>query len=167
MYSIEKMSIEHAKTIANWKYPEEYTIYSFYNDSETLHELMTEKYYACLDQENKLVGYFCFGKAAQIPTVEDNVYNDNMLDIGLGLAPELCGQKSGSVFLEAGMEYAKANFGTVAFRLSVANFNIRAIKVYEKVGFISHNDVTHKKSGRKFKIMVHESNKHKFLTKSK
>lgn len=156
MYHIGKMTIEHAEAISSWKYPNEYAIYSFNNDSEAIHELMTENYYVCLDQENKLIGYFCFGKAAQIPTVEENVYDDNMLDIGLGLLPELCGQKAGSAFLETGMKYARANWGTVAFRLSVADFNIRAIKVYAKVGFISRNEVTHKKSGSKFRVMVRE-----------
>ena len=79
-----------------------------------------------------------------------------MLDIGLGLSPEICGQKAGSSFLEAGMDYARANWGMVEFRLSVADFNIRAIKVYGKVGFIARNEVTHKRSGRKFRIMVYE-----------
>ena len=157
MYHIEKMTNEHAEAISSWKYPNEYAIYSFNNDLETLHELMTENYYACLDRGNKLIGYFCFGKAAQIPTVEDNVYDNNMLDIGLGLLPELCGQKVGRAFLISAMEYARANWGTVAFRLSVADFNIRAIKVYEKVGFITRNEVTHKRSGRKFRIMVRKS----------
>lgn len=152
MYHLEKMTMEYAEVISDWKYPNEYAIYSFNNDSETLHELMTENYYACLDQGNKLIGYFCFGKAAQIPTVEGNVYDDNMLDIGLGLSPELCGQKAGSSFLEAGMEYARDKWETVAFRLSVADFNLRAIKVYEKVGFMTRNEVSHKRSGRKFRI---------------
>ena len=79
------MTLEHAEVISNWKYPDEYAIYSFQNNSETINELMTEDYYACLDQEDRLIGYFCYGKAARIPTVEANVYDDNMLDIGLGL----------------------------------------------------------------------------------
>ena len=157
MYHIEKMTLEHAEVISNWKYQDEYAIYSFQNDSETINELMTENYYACLDQENRLIGYFCYGKAAQIPTVEANVYDDNMLDIGLGLSPELCGQKAGSAFLEAGMEYARAHWGTEAFRLSVADFNVRAIKVYTKVGFTIHSEVTHKRSCRKFRVMVYKS----------
>lgn len=157
MYHIEKMTVDYAEVISSWKYPNEYAIYSFSNDSETIHELMTENYYACLDRGNKLIGYFCFGKAAQIPAVEDNVYDNNMLDIGLGLSPELCGQKAGRTFLISGMEYARANWGTAVFRLSVADFNIRAIKVYEKVGFITRNEVTHKRSGRKFRIMVRKS----------
>ena len=69
MYHLEKMTMEYAEVISDWKYPNEYAIYSFNNDSETLHELMTENYYACLDRENKLIVYFCFGKEAQIPTL--------------------------------------------------------------------------------------------------
>lgn len=156
MYYIEKMTLEHAEVISNWKYPDEYAIYSFQNNSETINELMTEDYYACLDQEDRLIGYFCYGKAARIPTVEANVYDDNMLDIGLGLSPELCGQKAGSSFLKAGMEYARVQWGTEAFRLSVAAFNIRAIKVYEKVGFTMLCEITHKRSCKLFRVMVYE-----------
>jgi ribosomal-protein-alanine N-acetyltransferase len=55
--------------------------------------------------------------------------------IGLGLRPDCTGKGLGQAFVEAGLEYAKQKFDPATFRLSVATFNRRAIRVYEKVGF--------------------------------
>ena len=78
------MSIGFATQISGWTYENEYLVYSFHQDDDTVKELMNGEYYVCVDQFNNLSGYFCFGKSAQIPTIEKGVYNPEMLDIGLG-----------------------------------------------------------------------------------
>jgi len=85
------MSIDFAAQIAGWTYENEYSIYSFHQDDDTVKELMNGEYYACLDQFDNLSGYFCFGTSAQIPTIEKGVYTPEMLDMGLGMKPALCG----------------------------------------------------------------------------
>ena len=58
-----------------------------------------------------------------------------MLDIGLGLRPDLTGRGLGHDFVTFGLDFARSAFAPPAFRLLVATFNRRAIRVYEKVGF--------------------------------
>lgn len=58
------MSIYCATQISGWTYENEYSIYSFHQDEDTVKELMNGEYYAYLDQYNDLSGYFCFGKSA-------------------------------------------------------------------------------------------------------
>ena len=98
-----------AKIISTWTYPTPYELYSFEDSLETIDELLTENYYV-LEQEGEIIGYACFGQAARIPCQEEGVYSEasSTLDIGLGLAPQLCGQGQGAT-------------------LSVAYFNQRAI----------------------------------------
>ncbi|WMJ88651.1 hypothetical protein [Anaerocolumna sp. MB42-C2] len=64
------MSIVYASQISEWIYENEYSIYTFHQNDDTVKELMKGEYYACLDRYNDLLGYFCFGKSAQIPTIE-------------------------------------------------------------------------------------------------
>lgn len=153
MFLIEPMSLEYAKLISEWVYSDEYSIYSFDNDDETIEELVSGQFFSCVDSEGKLVGYFCFGTSAQIPTVENYIFDSDMLDIGLGLKPELCGQGFGSLFMQAGMNYSKQTLNAKKLRLSVACFNHRAIKLYEKLGFRQVTQVYHKNTNNKFIIM--------------
>lgn len=154
MYKVEPMSLEYAHLISEWVYSDEYSIYSFDNDKETIDELMNGQYFSCVDSENNLIGYFCFGTLAQIPTIEGNAYDEDMLDIGLGLKPELCGHGLGSLFMQTGINYSKQNLQAKKLRLSVACFNHRAIKLYEKLGFRQIAQVSHQKTNKKFILMV-------------
>ena len=149
--SIIPMTDELARIISIWKYD---GIYSFYDHSAENHNsFMDGTHFACIGESGNLIGYYCFGEDARIPTVETNVYDDIFLDIGLGLRPDLCGQKLGYSFLCDGLHYAKNLHNTSQFRLSVAIFNERAIKVYKRAGFFVDNEVTNAYFKYKFFIM--------------
>jgi RimJ/RimL family protein N-acetyltransferase len=149
------MAIDYAAQISNWTYENEYSIYSFQQNDYTIKGLMNGDYYVCFDLHNNVSGYFCFGKSAQIPTAEKDAYNPEMLDIGLGMTPNLCGKGEGYSFMKSGLDFAKNEFNAKQFRLTVATFNIRAIRVYEKIGFRSSSIVTHRKTQKAFQIMTY------------
>ena len=161
MCHIERMTRKYANEISSWTYQGEFAIYSFQQNSDTLNELMNGEYFACVDEQKDLIGYFCFGKSAQIPTIEDNVYTMGPLDIGLGLKPELCGKGLGAAFMGSGMEYARKSYGAAGFRLTVACFNMRAMNLYKKLGFEISEDVTHKNSRARFYLMNCGSSNHR------
>lgn len=125
---ITPMSIDYAIQITGWTYENEYSIYNFHQNDDTVRELMNGEYYVCLDQYNDLSGYFCFGKSAQIPAIEKEVYNPRILDIGLGMKPILCGKGYGYSFVKSGLNFAQENFNSKQIRLTVAEFNTRAIQ---------------------------------------
>lgn len=127
-FRFKPMNEAYAHAIANWHYEGIYAFYDADRDIEDLEELLdprswTDKYRAVVDERGKLVGFFCFEK------------EDEAVVVGLGLKPECTGKGLGQAFVEAGLEYAKQEFDPAIFRLSVATFNHRAIRVYEKVGF--------------------------------
>ena len=153
---IVPMTLGYAMQISAWTYENEYSIYSFTQNADTVNELMNGEYYAYLDQDNNLSGYFCFGKTARIPAIEEDAYYSEILDIGLGRKPVLCGKGYGYFFVKAGLEFAQSNFNVRQIRLTVAEFNTRAIHVYEKIGFQYLSSVKHRKTQRKFQIMTYE-----------
>lgn len=150
------MSLDYAKQISGWTYENEYSVYSFDQNQDALDELINGDYFVCLDKNNEIIGYFCFGKSAQIPTTEKDVYNNEMLDIGLGMKPNLCGKSNGYSFVKEGIEFFKSNFDNKQIRLTVAEFNTRAIRVYEKIGFKYSLGITHIKTQKKFWIMIYK-----------
>lgn len=136
-YLIKEMSKDYAMDISTWTYKEPYNIYNGDKSEEFINELLDGSYFSVIDEKDCLVGFYCFGIAAQVPAGKEyHVYDDiGFVDIGLGMRPDLCGNGQGFDFLIKGLEFAKNRFSTKKFRLTVASFNKRAIRLYEKLGF--------------------------------
>ena len=123
-----------------WHYEEPYTVYDPSSDPEDDPSEMLDRrspYFAVRDEQGTLVGYFCFGTCAQ-PWSHDEprLYSDeSILDVGLGMRPDLTGKGIGLSFVNAGLNFAKEQFAPTMFRLYVLTFNKRAIRVYEHAGF--------------------------------
>lgn len=136
-YNIGQMTHKQAIEITTWKYEGDYSIYNMDNSEEEIQELLNGTYYSAIDEQNNLFGFYCFGSSAQVPIGRElGAYDaSDVLDIGLGMRPYLCGRGMGYEFLRQGMDFAVKQFDIKSFRLTVAAFNKRGIKVYERVGF--------------------------------
>jgi [ribosomal protein S18]-alanine N-acetyltransferase len=134
------MTQTEAQEVADWKYDDPYSFYDMSRDPDDLQELLDPTrraqsgYHTALDGSD-LVGFFAFRKEGD--TVE----------IGLGLRPDLTGRGVGRDFLLAGLRFAGDSFAPQVFRLAVASFNKRAIRVYERVGFQRSRDFMHETNG--------------------
>jgi ribosomal-protein-alanine N-acetyltransferase len=148
-YSDDKTS---CKQTAIWEYPNEYGCYSFKENA--IDKLLNGSCYVEQNEEGHPLGYVCLGKSAQMPTASSNVYDSEYIDIGLGLHPALCGKGLGARFLTNCLDFGKATFDTDAFRLTVACFNKRAIKVYKKIGFNTARTVKHTITNKEFIVML-------------
>ena len=127
---VEKLSQENAMVIANcWKYSEQYSFYDMTADINDYNEFIDERirgnnYFQYMDKV-ELLGFFSFEIV------------DNAITLGLGLRPDLTGQGYGKDFMMIIEQYIVTNFTTIdEIKLSVALFNRRAIKLYQKCGFI-------------------------------
>ncbi|MDQ2672203.1 MAG: GNAT family N-acetyltransferase, partial [Actinomycetota bacterium] len=74
---------------------------------------------------------FCFGEDAQVASGKRfGLYEaEPALDVGLGMRPDLTGRGLGEEFVYAGLRFARETYSPPAFRLTVAAFNRRAIRV--------------------------------------
>ncbi|MCR8842067.1 GNAT family N-acetyltransferase [Paenibacillus sp. SC116] len=132
------MNKEHAATICTWEYADPYSIYSMDDSNECICELMNDEYFCALDSDNQLVGFICIGNPARVPGgYPVGIYeHQDRVDIGLGLRPDCTGGGNGLEFLLQGIDYLKQNTNVLKLQLVVATFNERAIKVYERAGFV-------------------------------
>ncbi|WNS45951.1 GNAT family N-acetyltransferase [Paenibacillus sp. MMS20-IR301] len=140
-YQIRLMDEQSAREILHWKYDAPYAMYNMMedsDDSEDIEELMDGSYFGVRTPDGTLIGFFCYGRNAQVGGgVQQGLYLDGTaLDIGLGLRPELTGGGRGLAFLQAGMKFGQQNYPARRFRLSVAAFNLRAVSLYKKAGFL-------------------------------
>jgi [ribosomal protein S18]-alanine N-acetyltransferase len=116
---IEPTSTETEAERATWRYPPPYDFY----DGDVEPVLNPERFYGAFDDAGELIGFYYFE-----PKPPD-------LDYGLGLRPDLTGQGLGLQFFLAGLEFARERFKPSRVFLHVAEFNQRAIRVYERAGF--------------------------------
>lgn len=135
--NIRQMNYDEAKQISKWVYKEPYAIYSMDESDNCINELLNGYYFSVLDRENNLIGYYCFGEVAQVPVGNRfGVYDfKDITDVGLGIRPNLCDQGLGLNFFSSGLDFARNKLSAKGFRLTVAAFNQRAIKVYQQLGF--------------------------------
>jgi len=141
LLTLTLMNEAEAREIRGWQYAEPYTIYNMQADNEDgLAEMLDRRspYYTVRDEQGTLVGFFCFGTAAQVLDYDEpGLYSEGQtIDLGLGLRPDLTGQGLGLDFVQVGLDFARANFAPRSFRLFVFSFNKRAIRVYERAGFV-------------------------------
>lgn len=126
-----------AQAISRWRYEEPYSIYD--GDPTSVEALLEPRfsYHSVYDERGDLAGYFCFGEDARVAAGRRlGVYErETALDIGLGMRPDLTGRGLGEGFLRAGLRFAREAYSPPAFRLTVATFNRRAIRAYERAGF--------------------------------
>jgi RimJ/RimL family protein N-acetyltransferase len=134
---IVPMTEKYARLIMNWRYEEPYALYNLNEDDDTLSEFLNNSYYSALDEKDNIIGFYCYGESAQVPAGNQNKAYENKayLDVGLGMCPSICGKGIRLAFLQKGLAFGGATFDKKLFRLTVALFNKRAIKVYEKANF--------------------------------
>ncbi|TCP31273.1 ribosomal protein S18 acetylase RimI-like enzyme [Scopulibacillus darangshiensis] len=134
---ITKMTLEEAFELTQWRYEEPYNFYDLDDSAQTINEFMDGSCYSARDEHDALIGFYCFGINAQVPggRKEGLYQGEHVIDIGLGMKPELTGKGLGLSFFQTGMDIAKNEYNPKGIRLSVASFNKRAIKLYTKAGF--------------------------------
>lgn len=151
------MNEDYARKIANWSYSGSYSLYSLTDNEETIRELMNGQHFVFLTMDKQeIVGFFCTGESARVSLIEDDIYTDDFLDVGLGMRPDLCGKGLGYNFLLTGLEFLSKEYRTESFRITVLAKNIRAIKLYNKVGFKQVRIARHRKTIDEFLILEYK-----------
>jgi len=123
------------RQVASWRYDRPYDVYNLDPDSTETLQVLLDPNTAChmfTDECGDLVGFCTFGHDAQVPGGD---YSGDALDIGMGIRPDLTGRGNGSVYVSAVLDFAMARFEPTTARVTVAEFNCRARRVWEKIGF--------------------------------
>ena len=133
-----KMDKEKAEEVLSWKYEAPYDFYNNEMNEEELSELLNGTYSAVMAANKDLIGFFCTGKSAQVPRGWNfGVYEEEWIDMGLGMNPALVGQGNGTSFGKFVLKEIEEKSDGQSVRLTVASFNKRAIHLYEKLGFLA------------------------------
>ena len=143
-----------ARQIATWQYDAPYEVYNSNPNAldEHVQSLLkpTYHYHTIRNTNGELIGYCCFGEDARVTGGD---YEQHALDVGAGMRPDLTGQQQGHHLLNAILAFAQTEFTPAAFRVTIASWNKRALKVAQKVGFHAHSTFL-SASGVEFAVLV-------------
>lgn len=132
----QRMTKERAIEILNWTYE---TPYNFYNNEVSdaaIRELLNGTYRVITDENGELIGFYCAGDDARVfAGISVGAYDEERIDVGFGMKPNLTGQGYGLTFCAFILDQVREHHQGKPLRLTVATFNKRAIRLYEKLGF--------------------------------
>jgi ribosomal-protein-alanine N-acetyltransferase len=130
-YIFAVMNEQYAREVASWHYEGIYSFYDMAADKDDLKILLDANNWrdmikAVLDENDELIGWAAF-----------YMENDEFW-LSLGLRPDLTGRGLGEKFVYACVYNAISEHRSPkdTIKLHVAAFNQRAIKVYQRAGFV-------------------------------
>jgi GNAT superfamily N-acetyltransferase len=97
-------------------------------------------YRAVVDAAGRLLGYCCLGESARVPGM---VGSPVVLDVAIGIRPQLSGHGWGAALGRAAIDYARNVAADRRLRTTVPEWNEVGLRVAELSGFARVGTVTH------------------------
>ncbi len=147
---IVPMTSAYAADIVTWRYPAPYDCYDMTGASPAF--LVSEESGFCaLTDGEELIGFRSFGEDGRVPGWN---YDSSALDTGGGLRPDLTGKGLGREAIGTGLAFGRREFAPAAFRVTVASFNERALRVVRSLDFVLCGSFLASTNGRSYGILV-------------
>jgi [ribosomal protein S18]-alanine N-acetyltransferase len=147
---IVPMTPGFAAEIVTWRYPAPYDCYDMTGANPAFIASAISGFFA-LVRGDELIGFRSFGADGQVPGGD---YDESALDTGGGLRPDLTGKGLGRQAIATGLEFGRREFAPPAFRVTVASFNERALRVVRSLGFRAVASFPALADGRSYQILA-------------
>jgi len=144
------MTAAFAADMVSWRYPAPYDFYDMTGGDPGFLASPASGFFA-LTEGDELIGFRSFGQNGQVP---GGSYDSSALDTGGGLRPDLTGKGLGREAISTGPEFGRRESAPEAFRVTVASFNERALRVVRSLGFRAVGSFLATADGRTFEILV-------------
>lgn len=149
-FTFAQMTETDARAILAWRYDGPYAVYNTADpgggeELDALAELLDPRspYFAAREAGHETeapVAFFAVGSSCEVGREIGAPYTlrpDGSATVGLGLRPDLTGRGLGLSLAQAGLAYVRERYAATEFRLYVYAWNTRAIRVYERAGFVA------------------------------
>ncbi|MFS0560746.1 GNAT family N-acetyltransferase [Terribacillus sp. 179-K 1B1 HS] len=149
-FFIRRRTNEDINEFIPWTYEGIYSSYDNNIQQEKIDALKKsvnlERAFTVIDDQNNLVGNCEF-----YDVKEDE---NQILVVGLQMKPSLTGQGNGTEFFRAIIEQGRQLLKYDHLELAVADFNKRAIRTYEKEGFVKRGEFENKIRGADYNFII-------------
>jgi len=137
-FTIRAFTGADADEVASWRYPAPYDVYDLTEDPSLDSEIRDPArwgatWFAADDAEPGTLAGFLELVASESETEGATRVE---VEVGLGLRPDLIGQGIGASFVDAALAFSRERWRPSTFALDVFPWNERAIRCYERAGFV-------------------------------
>ncbi len=127
---IKPMNVEATKQICSWRYEPPYDVYDYLSYEAALNEQ------AVITKTENADNYLCFWNDVTLVAYTSIIPKGENLYIGIGVAPQFCGQGMGETLLNQTIIECKRRYPDKEIWVQVRSWNERALKCYLKCGFV-------------------------------
>jgi [ribosomal protein S18]-alanine N-acetyltransferase len=152
-FTLRYRTEEDTKEFLTWTYE---GIYSFYDNNIQQEKIdgiknaqNSKRAFSVVNQAGDLVGNCEFFDVEE----EDG---EKVLAVGVQMKPTFTGQGHGAIFCHAIVEEGRKLLGYNHLELMVADFNKRAIRTYQKIGFTEKESFENEIRGNTYQFIVME-----------
>jgi ribosomal-protein-alanine N-acetyltransferase len=149
-WRLADMTPEYATALSTWVYDEPYSLYSASPEDKDWYLDPDNGYLAVVDAEGELVAHCCIGFDARVPGGD---YDEDAIDLGSGMRPDLTGNGHGATLLGLIIDEAQRRRPDAPLRTTIAAFNERAQHLIRKLGF-AETQIFRSPAGREFVVFV-------------
>jgi RimJ/RimL family protein N-acetyltransferase len=154
-FQFSAMTVKAAHAIALWAYPPPYTLYNHEAEHRpaAVRSMLdaTNQFMTITNSTGDRVGFCYFGNNAQ---VRGGCYERPAIDIGMGMRSNLTGKGHGKDLVEAVLNYTIGCPPDSRMRVTIAEFNTRAQRVWEKAGLQEESTFVRASDGVAFRVMA-------------
>jgi hypothetical protein len=146
---IRTMTTADAEQVAGWRYVGRWAVYDLASAADIVDN--AHLYRAVTDADGALVGFFCVGAAARVRGLDPDPH---IVDVGLGLAPELVGQGRGALFGQTVLSQVSDRFPGRPLRVVVQAWNMRSRRVAGNLGFADIGELHSEQAERQIRYRL-------------
>lgn len=147
---VRPMTGEDALRLAQWRYRDQWAVYDLASPAGILDEL--DQYWSVSDVvAGTLVGFACAGASARVPDLDED---PPLVDVGVGMNPDLVGQGRGPHFGEAVLQHLACQYPGLPLRAVVQAWNVRSVRFSQCLGFIDVGEVISSERGEQVRYRV-------------
>jgi GNAT superfamily N-acetyltransferase len=152
-FLVQPMTEHDARRVAAWRYDRRWSVYDLPSAQAILDDLAN---YFAVTSGTRLVGFCCVGEAARVPGL---TADPAVVDIGLGMEPDLVGLGHGVPFGQAALTYLTEAYPDKQFRAAVQAWNEPSLRLTRQLGFDDEGELTTIQAGHpvEYRILKHPS----------
>ncbi|WP_433747381.1 GNAT family N-acetyltransferase [Falsibacillus pallidus] len=148
--TIRRRTEEDINEFITWTYEGKYSFYDNNIQEEKIEgfkeSVNSERAFSVIDENENLIGN------CEFFDVEDD--GDLIVAVGVQMKPSITGKGYGSRFVKAIIEQGRELLNFNHLELAVVDFNERAIRTYEKEGFIKKGEFQNEIRGNRYNFII-------------
>ena len=125
-YQVRALTDDDLAEIEGWRYEGPWSVY---DSAGRLDPGLG--YWAVEGDDGRLAGFGCLGEDARVSGLAEA---QGVVDVGVGMRPDLVGRGSGAPFASAFLDFAAGRVTADRFRVVVKGWNSRSLRLVERLG---------------------------------